>query len=173
MKIIEALKTIKANKEKIGDLTRKIKENSAILSNQTSPYGGQKDATKVVSGWLDSVRQILRENEILTKRIHQTNNITEVSVTLADGTTVTKTIDEWLTRRKDGVAAHKVVYSALTDRGLREEFITQPNGERVPVTIVRHFDAAARDSVLSLLSDEVLRIDSALEIVNATTDLVE
>ncbi len=172
MKIIEALKNIKANKAKIVDLAAKIKANSALLSSQTSAYGDSGAATRQVGGWLDSVRQTLAETEALTRRIHKTNNSTNVTIELA-GVAVTKTIDEWLVRRKDGVDLQALAYSALTDRNLKEEFVTTATGERIPVTIVRHYDAAKRDAVLSSLMSEKATIDGTLEIVNATTDLME
>lgn len=172
MKIIEALKTIKANKKKVEDLIVKITENSAFLSNQTSPYGNQVETTRQVDGWIDSVRQILRDNEILTHRIHKTNNSTLVSIDVGKYS-VEKTIDEWLSRRESGVELHLRAYKALTDRRLREEFIVQPDGTRVPITIVRNYNAAARDDAISLLDIEKSLIDSRLEIVNATVDLLE
>lgn len=172
MKIIQALKTIKANKAKVADLTNKIRNNSAILSHQTSPYGNAGDATIVVSGWLDSIRQILRDNEVLTRRIHLTNNTVEVTIEIG-GEQITKTIDEWLTRRANNVDMQQLAYQALTDRGLKEEFVNTPTGERVPVTIVRHYDAKARDEILSVLMSEKAVIDSQLEVINATTDLME
>lgn len=173
MKIIEALKTLKANKKKVNDLIEKIKQTSAFLSNQTSPYGDQAATKAVVEGWLDSVRQTLRDNEVLTNRIHRTNVVTVVPIEVTAGFVIEKTIDEWLTRRKEGVDLHEDAFLALTDRGLRETFVQQPNGENIPVTIVRNYDARARDTALATFAEEKGKIDSALEIVNATTDLVE
>ena len=172
MKIIEALKTIKANQAKVQDLISKVQKNSAIRSDQTSPYGDQRAATATVSGWLDTIRQILRENEVLTRRIHTTNNSIEITIEIG-GSLVTKTIDEWLTRRKNGVDLQTVAYQALTDRGLKEEFVSQPDGTRVPLTIVRHYNPVQRDEVLETLAQEKFLIDSRLEIVNATTDLMD
>ena len=120
MKIIEALRTLKANKKKVNDLIEKIKQTSAFLSNQTSPYGDHAATRAVVDGWLDSVRQTLRENEVLTNRIHRTNVVTVVPIEVSAGLVIEKTIDEWLTRRKEGVDLHAHAFLALTDRGLRE-----------------------------------------------------
>lgn len=172
MKIIEALKTLKANEKKIADLINKIQNNSARLSNQTSPYGDVGAATGVVNGWMDSIRQTLRDKEVLTNRIHRTNVQTKVAI-LIGGNVVEKTIDEWLVRAKNGVNLQVQAYKSLTDRGLKEAFVSQPDGTNVPVTIVRHFDAGARDKALSILAEESSLISSSLEIVNATTDLVE
>jgi hypothetical protein len=172
MKIIEALKTIKANNIKVSDLVAKIKNASAIRSDQTSPYGDLKKSTQQVDSWLDMVRQTLRENEVLTRRIHSTNNSVTVAIEIG-GQTVVKTIDEWLTRRKNGVDQQIAAFLALTDRGIKEEFVSQPDGTRVPLTIVRHYNPVQRDDMLATLAQEKFLIDSRLEIVNATTDLVD
>lgn len=159
MKIIEALKTTKANKAKVTDLIAKIKANSAILSNQTSPYGGVTTATLQVSGWVDSIRQILRDNEALTNRVHRTNNSVQVSIDIG-GDVITKSIDEWLTRRNGNIDLQAMSLSALTDRGLKEEFVAQPDGTRQAVTLVRHFDARVRDEFLASLASEKAIVDN-------------
>jgi hypothetical protein len=170
MKIIEALKTIKANKAKVEDLIQKIKMNSAIRSDQTSPYGNK--AFEQVNTWLDMVRQVLRDNEILTRCIHKTNNDTLVTIEIG-GVAVAKSIDEWLTRRNGNIQLQQMAYGSLTDRGLKEELVKMPDGSVQHVTIVRHFDAAVRDTVLEHLAQETSLIDMRIEIVNATTDLME
>lgn len=172
MKIIEALKTIRANQAKVHDLVVKVQKNSAIRSDQTSPYGDQRASTATVNGWLDTIRQTLRENEVLTRRIHTTNNSVEITIVIG-GIGITKTIDEWLTRRKSGVDFQTLAYQSLTDRSLKEEFVSQPDGTRVPLTIVRHYNPVQRDEMLEILAQEKSLIDSRLEIVNATTDLMD
>lgn len=172
MKIIEGLKKVKANRVKIADLNAKITQNSARLSSQTSPYGDQKAATEQVTAWVDTVRSLIRDNEILINRIHRTNSTTKVSVTLGE-TAVTKTIDEWITRRKEGVAFENQAMRGLSDRGLKEDLMKNPDGTTTHITVIRHFDPRKRDERMSILGEEVSLIDSALEIANATTDLVE
>lgn len=171
MKIIEALKTLKANKEKVIELSAKVKANSARTSVQTSPYGDEAAATKQVKSWLDTIASVLRNNEELASRVHKTNNATIIDIEIG-GKVISKSIDEWLRRRNEGVDLELMAFSALTDRGLKEELIKNADGTTTHVTIVRHFDAIGRDNKLSELSSEKRMIDSALEIANATTDLV-
>lgn len=172
MKIVQALKTIKANRMKIDDLIRKIRDNAARTSIQTSPYGDQETVIKQVASWMDTVRSVIRENEILTNRLHRTNALTSVTMEIGNKS-ITKTIDEWIVRRKEGVSFETRMMQSLTDLGLREELVKQPDGSTIHVTIVRHFDPKQRDDRMSVLMDEVQIIDSTLEIVNATTDLVD
>lgn len=169
MKIIEALKKIKMNENRLVKLRQDIASNSARLSNETSPYGDS--ATKQVTAWLDEARSLVLDNETLIHRVHKTNVTKEVSIEIG-GKLITKTIDQWLTRRRTGVHQQAGVVQMLTDRKLKETTITQSDGTQVPVTIVRHFDAAQRDKELAALQEEPFLIDSALEIVNATTNIV-
>jgi DNA uptake protein ComE-like DNA-binding protein len=172
MKIIQALKTIKANEVKIADLTKKIRDNSAILSSQTSAYGDQNAVTAQVQSWVDSIRDIMRDNEQLVSKIHKTNNTVKVSIDLGKNT-VTKTIDEWLTRRNTGVDNEMRMLNSLTDKGLTETLQKNSDGSITHITVIRHYDSVKRDEWVSVVSTEKYNIDSALEIVNATTDLVE
>jgi hypothetical protein len=68
------------------------------------------------------------------------------------------------------------VVSVISDaikRGIKEEFVSQPDGTRIPLTIVRHYNPVQRDDTLATLAQEKFLIDSRLEIVNATTDLAD
>lgn len=172
MKVIEALKRIKSNRDKVNDLIEKISSNSARLSSQTSPYGDEATAKAQVQSWIDSVRSILRENEVLANRVHRTNVATPITVELG-GKQVTKSIDEWLTRRKDGVDLEQYMWASIGDRGLKETLVTNPDGTTSHVTLVRHYDVKQRDENKSVMLTEKSDIDAALEIANATVDLFE
>lgn len=169
MKIIEALKKIKLNEKKIADYTTRIKQHSAILSTETSPYA---DTKKEVDGWLQAVADLVKENETLMRRVHTTNTSTQVNVEVG-GKQVTKSIDEWLYRRNKGIEFERLSVAALTDRNLKEQAVPDKEGKMQIITINRHYDASLRDKRLGQLMDEPSQIDMALEIVNATTDLLE
>lgn len=168
MKLIEALKTVKLNEKKIADFQERIRRNSARLSNETSPYD---DPTKQVTEWVQTCIDLNRSNTDLIHRIHKTNSSTTVPITIG-GKQVFRTIDEWIHRRTHADTDRRTMLM-LTDRNLREGSVEQSNGERVEVSIVRHYDAAARDQQLEILMEEPTLIDSQLEIVNAITDLVD
>ena len=169
MKIIEALKKIKANDQKISDLNNRIAANCARKSIETSAYD---DPIKTVSGWINSVQDLILDNERLTYLIHRTNVETEVTIEIGDNT-ITKTIDQWLYRRRNGAVKALQTYQRLSDRGLKSEAMKQTDGTILQIDVVRHFDAAERDKKVDLLTSEPLVIDARLEIINAITDLVE
>lgn len=170
MKIIEGLKQIKMLAKKAEDLRKKISQNSAYLSNETPVY---KNQTQQVAEWLQAHSGTLKEILRLRIAIQKTNLQTMVAIDFGQNVIVTKSIAEWVHRRRDLAIAEKAGWTALTDRALREGQLKQSTGELIPVTIVRCYDPAGRDSMVSLFDMEPTIVDSKLEIVNAVTDLVE
>lgn len=169
MKLIEALKQTKDLEKKAEDLREKIRDNSAYLSYETPPY---ENPTKTVAAWLQAHSDILKEILRLRIAIQRTNLAVEVPIEL-DGKTVTKTIAEWIHRRRDLAKEEKMAWARLTDRGLQEGQLQQSTGEVKDVTIVRNYSAEERDKKVAALDSEPTIIDGKLEIVNAVTDLME
>lgn len=172
MKLIEALKKIKDLERKAQDIRKKIKDNSAISSIQTPPYGTEGQ-TKKVAEWLQAHSDLLKEILRLRVAIQRTNLDTEVTVELGK-TIVKKSLAEWIHRRRDLAKLEIEAYKMLTDRNIAEEAAVRlPSGEQAKVTIVRFFDPAVRDKMIDDLTTEISLIDGRLEIANAVTDLIE
>src|ERR1700761_1685509 len=98
MKIIEAMKRIKQNKEKMADLQQKIGSVSANLSIETPVYGDK--TAEQITEWIHSATDISQENVRLLVAIGRTNLATPVTITLGDKP-VTKSIAEWVWRRRE------------------------------------------------------------------------
>lgn len=170
MKIIEALKQIKDLKIKADDLKTKVSQNCALTSIETPLYPDQKSQ---VSEWIQAHSDILKEISRLALAIQRTNIATQVTIELG-GKQVTKSIAEWIFRRRDLAKAELDIWSALTDRNIRESSEAQTSaGNRLEIKIVRFYDPKQRDEKKSLFSSEPSIIDGKLEIVNAVTDLIE
>ena len=169
MKIIEALKQIKDLERKANDLVVKVQKNSAYLSHETPAYTDQKEQ---VHQWVQAHSDILKEILRLKIAIQKTNLETDVTIELA-GKTITKSIAEWIHRRRDLAAAEQHMWSQLTDRGLKEGQLQQSVGDPIIVKIVRCFDPAERDKKIDAYMSEPVLVDSRLEIINAVTDLIE
>ncbi len=170
MKIIEAMKRIKANKEKVADLQNKIASVCANLSHETPLYGGE--TRQKVDEWAQSCVDISQENIRLLTAIQRTNLATAATIELG-GKPVTKTLAEWVWRRREYAALDFQTWAKLTDRGLKEGFMQSSTGTPVEVKIVRHFDPVKRDEMIAMFRSEPHQIDAALEVVNAVTELVE
>lgn len=170
MKIIEAMKRIKANKEKASDLQQKIAAVCANLSHETPIYG--TETAKKCAEWAQSCDDLSRENIRLLCAIQRTNIATPVAIEIG-GKSVTKSIAEWVWRRREYAQSDYNTWAKFTDRGLKEGFMQSSTGTPTEVKIVRHFDPIKRDEMLAMYRAEPHEIDATLEVVNATTDLVE
>ena len=174
MKIIEAMKKTKDLYIKANDLRDKIGANSADHDYQTPVY---PDQAGMIRGWLQAHSDIIQEIGSLQLAISRTNLSTSVTITLGDKQ-VTKTIAEWLYRRgpkdKKGTASLDLAaWSKLTDRNLKEGAVELVRGnEPIVVKIRRYFDPIQRDKMIELYRSEPSLIDAALEVANATTDLI-
>lgn len=172
MKIIEAMKRVKMNDEKVKDLQQKIAANSANLSIETPLYS---DTTLQIQSWLQTCTDLSQESVRLLCAIQRTNLATQVAIEIADGVTTTKSISEWVWRRRIYAAMDRATWMAVGDRGLKEGMMASTIKDQAPtqVTIVRHYDPKVRDSKVMMYQQEPTKIDSSLEIVNAVTDLIE
>lgn len=169
MKIIEALKKIKDLQRKCEDLAKKIGQHSADLDYETPLYQNQADQLR---DWTQSYTDCVREIARLRVAIQRTNVLTGVTITLGN-TPVTKCIAEWIHWRRDLAKLSEAVYKQMTDKNLKEGRVIQSTGQVVEVKIRRYYDPAERDRKLELYRSQPSLIDAQLEIVNATTDLLE
>lgn len=170
MKIIEALKELKAMKARQTDLIQKINRFSAHMTMDTPSY---PDTKAQVSSWLQSLRDTNLEIERLALAISHTNNVTTVTLEL-DGKTISKSITAWIVRRREGIAFEQQGLSQLTNKNLKPALVKAAAGEdQVMNSVVLNFDTAEKDKKLALLMAEQTAISTALEIINATTDIVK
>lgn len=169
MKLIEAMKKLKDLNVKAEDLRKKVSLNCADLSMETPMYGADQKAT--VDGWLQGHSDILQEILKLRVAIQRTNIATAVTIEVG-GKQVSKTIAEWIHRRRDLAKLDMDMWAKLGDRGLKEQNIqTAPGGPVTEVRVRRYYDPKERDAKLELYRSEPSIIDATLEVVNATTEL--
>lgn len=170
MKLIQAMKKLKDLNVKGDDLRKKVMNHCADLTIETPQYPDQK---RQVGEWMQAHGDILKEILHLRVAIQRTNLATSVVVELG-GKQVSKSIAEWIHRRRDLAKLEEGMWAQLTDRGLKEQNLqTTPGGTVTEVRIRRYFDPVERDARRELYRSEPSVIDATLEIVNATTDLIE
>lgn len=170
MKIIEALKKVKDLRRKADDLKEKIKTHCADLDCETPVYAPDQRAK--VSEWLQAHGDLIKEILSLRVRIQRTNLDTPVTIEIGD-VHVTKSIAEWIHRRKDLAKLEEDCWRSLTDRGLRESntFQLTPTSPVQPVKRRLYFDPSLRDTKVNTYRSEPSQIDSTLEVINAVTTL--
>lgn len=169
MKIIEALKKIKYLQQKADDIKEKVKKHCADLDCETPMYPDQRSQ---VSQWVQGYNDIIKEILELRVRIQRTNLDTAVTIELGN-IHVTKSIAEWIHRRKDLAKLDESIWAALTDRGLKEsqQFQLTPSAPQGFVKRRLYFDPSVRDAKVELYRSEPSKIDYTLEVINAITDL--
>ena len=171
MKLIEAMKKLKDLNVKAEDLRKKVALHCADLTLETPLYGADQKAT--VDGWIQAHSDILQEILRLRVAIQKTNISTPVTIELG-GKQVTKTIAEWIHRRRDLSNLELSMWKQLTDRNLKEQNIqTAPGAPITEVRIRRYFDPTLRDAKAELYRSEPSVIDATLEVTNAVTDLIQ
>jgi len=164
------MKKVKDLQRKADDLKEKVAKHCADLDCETPTYPDQR---REVSGWIQSVEDIYKEIEHLRVSIQKTNIETDVTIELG-GKFVTKKIAQWIHRRRDLAKAQEGIWRALTDKGLKETSVVQltPNSPQSFVKKRLYFDPSERDKKIELYRSEPSIIDSTLEIINATTELI-
>lgn len=169
MKIVEALKQIKDLKRKADDLRALVRDNCALSTLDTPKYPDQK---RQVAEWIQAHSDVLKEIMRLKVAIQKTNLQTSVTIELG-GKQVTKSIAEWVLRRRELAKEDLSMWQMLTDRNIKEGVGQAPGGQPLEIKVVRFYDAAERDKKKELFSSEPSTIDGRLEVVNAVTDLIE
>ena len=169
MKIIEAMKKIKDLQIKAEDLRKKAATYCADYDYETPHYPDQK---RQIAEWMQAHSDILKEILRLRVAIQRTNLATSVVISLAEKN-VTKTIAEWIHRRRDLATLEMDAWLRLGDRGLKESAYNTSAGESKLLKIRRYFDQTEKDKKTELYRSEPHVIDSTLEVVNATTELLE
>lgn len=170
MKLIEAMKKIKELQIKASDLRKKVGTYCADQTHETPVYGERQK--EQISEWVQAHSDVLKEILKLRLAIQKTNIQTEVVVELG-GKPVTKTIAEWIHRRRDLATLEQTMWNGIGDRGLKEGNVKTSTNETIEVKIRRYYDPVARDNNVELFRTEPSVIDRTLEVSNAITELVE
>lgn len=169
MKIIEALKKTKDYARKLDDLKEKIAKHSADMDFENPVYPDQRAQ---VQSWVQASVDLVREIGRLKYCIAKTNISTQVTIQIGE-VSVTKTISEWIERRKNLVALENSIYRSLTNKNLKDVNISTSNGVPQLSRVRLYFDPKEKDQKMWILGEEPSLIDARLEIVNAVTDLIE
>lgn len=171
MKLIEAMKEIKALVIKAEDLRKKMAQYCAKTSFETSTY---EDQSAQIKEWQQSHHDSVKRMAKLQVSIQKTNLATIVEIDLGESIGKVKhSIAEWILRRRALAGMEMVAWQALTDKNIKEGRFLQTDKTEVEVKIVRFYDPKMRDTMVELYRTEPGIIDRTLETVNAVTDLIE
>lgn len=173
MKIIEALKELPLIEKKIeknNQLTKKY--SSALVVGEIGQFDFETEEKQrvEVSALIQSTNDLLDRKAKIRRALAITNATVKVTI---NG--VTRTITEWIEYRQKGIDAQIQAQMALdVFNGNQQLDLMQGRVDvGAGVKLVRFFDEKSKNDEVSKLQDLKAAIDPQLEMVNATTDLVE
>lgn len=172
MKIIEALKELPLIDKKLTKneqllLTYSASVDAGTIYNSLK-FASAEEQTKQVASLIQSSEDLVSRKAKIRKVLSKTNATIEVTI---DGNV--KTISEWIEYRKAGLNLLQRSYNQLQDNQcIREVQSTKFDGQQ-GIKVIRHYDEATRNAKLNAILELASKIDTTLETVNATTDLVE
>lgn len=174
MKIIEAMKQIRDLQRKAEDLRDKVGKYAADQDLEAPTYGTEADQRKQVAEWVQAHGDLIKEILRLRTAIQRTNLATQVDIEL-DGKHVSKSIAEWIHRRRELSSLDREIFSKAISKAtsVQSGMIRSSSGDLKEVKVRRYFDQAEYDRKIESYRSEPSLIDGTLEVVNAVTDLIE
>lgn len=170
MKLIEALKELPILEKRIQKNCEIISEHAGVALAEESPYGSEMEHRLKIESLVQANLDLATHYEKLKRAIHMTNSATTVTI---DG--VTKTVDEWITFRTGTGQALLNTYRSLNmdkvNNRSKSTALTHTALEQ-GVAQKRMYDQERRDAELDRIMQLVEHVPGALEVVNATTDLI-
>lgn len=170
MKIIEALKELPLLEKRIQKQTAQIGKYASYGSHVGSAFETEAKQRTELAALVQSNNDLVNRYLSLRKVLNKTN--TEVLVTIDK---LTLSISEWIAFREKGGKMLIDTFQALTiNNGSNDIRTVQANlNEGAQVGIVRCFDEKLKNVSINEYQEILDKIDATLEMVNATTDLVE
>lgn len=169
MKIIEALKEQKRIQTKINRNATQITQYSCKLSNEKPFFDSDEAQTAETYQLIQSNIDLTNRYLWLKRCIDHTNLNSKHEI---GG--VAYSITDLLNMKRNGIGFIITTYNALTDSQVsRRLSAARSTDSAKPVQIERLYDERNKNEALLKWQDLLDNIDSKLEVINATTDLIE
>jgi hypothetical protein len=166
MKIVEALKEMKVILKRMDKNSKQITEYAALPDNERLHFGTKEAQKKEIKGLIQANIDLATNYINLKQRIEKTNLATKVEI---NG--VTYTISEMLIYKRTLAKVLVNTFKALNDGQARLR-VVQARGEKQPI-IEKFYDETDKNNGERMWDDLYHTIDSRLEVINATTELVD
>lgn len=167
MKLIEAMKQLKVIEKRMAKNVQQITKYASIPSNEKSPFGTEDQQKKEVRSLLQSNNDLTKEYLRLKNCIDRTNLNTTIQI---DG--ISYTLVDLLTLKRKLANGMINTYEALNDSYSISKIRGIYNQDK-SVTTVYLYDEEDKNNNIRKWQDLADNIESRLEVINATTDLVE
>lgn len=170
MKIIEALKELPLIEKKVKKNNEKIREYSSFGSHVGPAFDTQEQQNKEVDSLIQSNKDLIYRYMKIKHSLNLTNLKTDVTI---NGQTCT--IADWIIwKQKTGQMFLSTYANLSTSIGESHIRIHQANlQDGIQIGIVKCYSETFKNTNIDSIQDTIDKIDAALEMVNATTDLIE
>jgi len=169
MKIIEGLKKLKVIEKRMEKNRNQITQYASMVSIERPIFNTEENQRKEVASLIQANNDLLKEYLDLKGKIEKTNFTFKVEM---GG--VMYTISDLLVIKRKLAKVMMQTYEALNNSAGQSRIrnVSIGAGERSP-QVVLFYDEKAKLAGLDVWQDLYNNIDSRLEVINATTDLVE
>jgi hypothetical protein len=169
MKIVEGMKKLKLIEKKIDDNVRKIEQYASLVSTERTFFENEKEQKKEVESLLQSNEDLVTEYLRIKRQIEATNLAITAEFdgkfyTLSDLLVIQRRLGDKL------VETQQALNSKYADQRIRQA-PSEIDGKKAQV--VRLYDENKKNEKLQNLMEFTSNISARLEVINATTDLVE
>jgi hypothetical protein len=183
MKLVQVIKGIKTDLQKIDDLQKLIMKYSADTTKEDPFYGTKEEQESKLAGWQQTVDNLADNIAKLSCRLQYTNSVTDVCMSI-EGKKITKRISEWIKwgqAKGDNLSLSQVVLMSWNH--LKEntqsrtgdviEVVTEKDGTKREIKFRRFYDPNKRDEQIKFYTYMGRAIDAVMEVVNAEVDLLD
>lgn len=170
MKIIEALKELPLIDKKIQKNIAQIQQYSSEADNghMDLPFGTADEQAKEVASLVQSTNDLADRSANIRRVLSLTNATVAVEIS-----GVTRSITEWIAYRTNGFSHQIRALQAMNDSIAKANLNKVGFDEEKGVRIARFYNEKDRNEKTAALEALQGQLDARLEMVNATTDLVE
>jgi len=168
MKLIEAMKELKLVEKRMEKNREQITQYSSGLSNEKEIFGSEQKQIDEVKSLLQANVDLFNRYLYLKRSIERTNLETKVEFSVG-----TYSISELLAIKRR--LQHGVIntFKALNTQSAEARMRTIKIPDNVEVKVVRYYREEEKNLLLKSWMEFFENIDGRLEVVNATTDLID
>jgi len=168
MKLIEAMKELKLVEKRMEKNREQITQYSSGLSNEKEIFGSEQKQIDEVKSLLQANVDLFNRYLYLKRSIERTNLETKVEFSVG-----TYSISELLAIKRR--LQHGVIntFKALNTQSAEARMRTIKIPDNVEVKVVRYYREEEKNILLKSWMEFFENIDGRLEVVNATTDLID
>lgn len=167
MKLVEAMKELKLIEKKMLKNNNSIEKYSSQPSNERPYFSSESEQRKELKSLIQANKDLLDNYLSLKKKIEKTNLEVETEI---DGNKYS--ISELLVLKRRLAKIMIESFNSMNDKNAKGNLHSM-RGVDNSIKIERFYDEKEKNEGLRKWQDFYDNIDSRLEVINATTDLVE